>query len=304
MLYVETIYACGSFTAAAKKLFVTTPALSIAIKKEEKNLGALLFNRDVHPIQLTTAGKIYLETIKKVSLAEHDLRTAVQDLNNLHSGLLRLGGTQYVNSFILSPTIAKFKKLYPCIKLEIKEAASDEVGFLLKNGDIDLMFSANPLNWKAFKRTPAFKDTILFALPKELCKKKNLLPYKLTYEDICKLDLSQRNIPSLPTKFLKDLPLILLNPGNNLHTRSLHFCKSGGFDPNPVLMVDQLVTAYHLACGGTAGAFVSDILVKNSKKADLFYFKMPGKEAVRSFYAITSNQHYVPLAAHKFLELF
>ncbi len=49
----------GSFSKAAKKLFVTQPSISQLIKNMEMQLGAPLFDRSSYPIQLTPIGQAY-----------------------------------------------------------------------------------------------------------------------------------------------------------------------------------------------------------------------------------------------------
>ena len=54
MQYIYQVYQDGSFTRAAEKLYLTQPALSMAVRQEEKRLGAALFDRSRRP--LTWAG--------------------------------------------------------------------------------------------------------------------------------------------------------------------------------------------------------------------------------------------------------
>lgn len=65
MRYVYEIYRQKSFSKAAQALFITQPALSIAIGKLEASLGMPLFDRSTRPISLTPAGRIYLQTIEQ-----------------------------------------------------------------------------------------------------------------------------------------------------------------------------------------------------------------------------------------------
>ena len=68
MRYVYEIYRQKSFSKAAQALFITQPALSIAIGKLEASLGMPLFDRSTRPISLTPAGRIYLQTIEQTSI--------------------------------------------------------------------------------------------------------------------------------------------------------------------------------------------------------------------------------------------
>ena len=50
----------GSFTAAAKSLFVTQPTLSQQIRQIEQQLGQPIFERSTTPVSLTPAGQTLL----------------------------------------------------------------------------------------------------------------------------------------------------------------------------------------------------------------------------------------------------
>ena len=66
MEYVYTIYEEKSFSAAAKKLYMTQPALSAAVKKIEGELGLPIFDRSHSPLRLTDAGQAYIEAAEKI----------------------------------------------------------------------------------------------------------------------------------------------------------------------------------------------------------------------------------------------
>lgn len=65
----------GSFSKAAKKLFVTQPSISQLIKNMETQLGAPLFDRSSSPIQLTPIGQAYYDAAKKILSTERELET-------------------------------------------------------------------------------------------------------------------------------------------------------------------------------------------------------------------------------------
>ena len=65
MQYVYELYKEGNFSRAAAKLFISQPALSMAIQKTEASIGMPLFDRSTRPMRLTPAGEIYIDAIKK-----------------------------------------------------------------------------------------------------------------------------------------------------------------------------------------------------------------------------------------------
>ena len=50
MQYILAVLKEGSFTAAAKRLYVSQPSLSQAIKAAESNLGTAIFDRSTEPV--------------------------------------------------------------------------------------------------------------------------------------------------------------------------------------------------------------------------------------------------------------
>ena len=65
--YVYEIYKEGSFSRAAKNLYISQPSLSATIKKLEQDIGVTIFDRSTTPVQLTDAGKVYIETTRQIS---------------------------------------------------------------------------------------------------------------------------------------------------------------------------------------------------------------------------------------------
>lgn len=91
MQYVLTVLKEGSFTGAARKLYVSQPSLSQIIKAAEANLGAPIFNRSTDPITLTPAGALYVKAAKQISTISTNLAKQVEELSNEEFGKIRLG---------------------------------------------------------------------------------------------------------------------------------------------------------------------------------------------------------------------
>ncbi len=77
--YIYTVYRLRSFSLAAQELFLSQPAMSRAIKKAERELGAEIFNRKTIPVSLTDEGKIYIDTIEKMLQMEQNAIENIRD---------------------------------------------------------------------------------------------------------------------------------------------------------------------------------------------------------------------------------
>lgn len=117
----------GSISAAARKLFMTQPPLSVQILALEKELDCALFERGHHRLRLTEAGRtLYQHAVTLLSLsrvAEEDVR-ATQTGNH---GVLRLGMVSSVGSTPVCEWLCGFAKLYPHINYELFEANTYEL---------------------------------------------------------------------------------------------------------------------------------------------------------------------------------
>lgn len=109
----------GSISAAARKLEITPPSVSKALKLLEQNIGHPLFVRTTRRIELTDAGRQLLE---QTAAAIDSLEKSVEELRERHqepSGLVRVTLSRFAYLLILKPAMAAFCQRYPAIQLEI-----------------------------------------------------------------------------------------------------------------------------------------------------------------------------------------
>ena len=156
MRYVYEIYRQKSFSKAAQALFITQPALSIAIGKLEASLGMPLFDRSTRPISLTPAGHIYLQTIEQTRALEQDLRHQLDDIRELRTGTITIGSSHFINACILPEVLTRFNRQFPQVKLNLLEGSSHAMARMLEQREIDLTFSCDEAVIQDFTSTPDF----------------------------------------------------------------------------------------------------------------------------------------------------
>lgn len=101
MRYVYEVYLERSFSRAARKLYISQPSLSAAVKKEENEAGFAIFDRSTSPLQLTELGQKYIRTVEALMHIEAEFQNDIENINGLRSGSLCIGGTNLFASFIL-----------------------------------------------------------------------------------------------------------------------------------------------------------------------------------------------------------
>lgn len=301
--YIYTIYREGSFTRAAEKLFITQPALSIALRKIEARIGMPLFVRNRRPVQLTPAGQLYLKAIEKMQHLENDLDREVLELKNLQAGSLTIGGSHYILSYKIPDLLSAFAEIYPRIHLKLVEEGSDDLLSLLEKEELDLTFSCDPTTIRRHSHHyRAFQDQILLAVPRALTLPGSAVSVALTCQDVLEGRASHPDCPSVPLSLFRNLPFILLTPGNNLHQRCQRLFQAAGFTPCIRLMLSQLATAYRLAEHGLAATFVSDAMVSRNSES-LLFFKLSDGDCTRTFHALLPDREFTPYAVRAFIQL-
>ena len=301
MKYIYMVYKNGSFSKAASALYITQPALSIAISKVEARIGVPLFDRTVKPLKLTEAGEYYIRKYHEIRNLEHELEQQLNDLTTLQTGTLRIGGTHYFNAHVLPPVLVEFSKRYPGVSLRLLEAGADSLLQMLYDQDIDLTFNCNSKPKDSFRRVPCFVDTLLVSVPRSMVPE-SLSDFILSPGDILQKKHLSSGCPVVPLSAFAELPFITLTPGNHLYSFSHSLFQEAGMTPCISMEVRQLVTAWHLSAAGMGATLLPDFLVNTSQDTAAL-FRFSSQLATRTFDLTMSDRHYVSKAMTAFLEI-
>ena len=117
--YIKKIAQAKSISVAADQLGISQPALSSYLKKVEGELGVVLFDRSRQPLELTEAGRVYLDYLDEVVVRQKELMKNLSDINDLKTGSLTVGGASFFNVAYLPKAIAAFASENPGIDIEI-----------------------------------------------------------------------------------------------------------------------------------------------------------------------------------------
>lgn len=108
---------CGSATAAAEKLGIAQPAVSLAVKELEDHYGVRLFDRISHKLLITAEGKELLRFARRI-LSLFD--AAECDVKNWDSfGLLRVGSSITIGTCLMPEYVKRFRSAYPKMTVRV-----------------------------------------------------------------------------------------------------------------------------------------------------------------------------------------
>jgi DNA-binding transcriptional LysR family regulator len=202
----------GSFSKAAKSLYMTQPAVSQAIMQLENQLEIRLFTRTPRGVVLTNEGQILFEYVNSgINLIDVGEKK-VMESKNLMAGELRIGVGDTISRYFLLPFLEKFHCEYPKIKLKVINRTTLELTDLLKSGEVDIGICNLPV-----------KDFALEII--ELMDIHDIFVCGEKYKDRASIPLSFNEIA--------DLPLILLEPKSNSRLYVEKYIQSKGVKIEP-----------------------------------------------------------------------
>lgn len=134
-----TIAQEGSIRGAARKLELSPPAVSNALKQLEFHLGLPLFTRTTRTIELTEAGKCLMGQASPAMDALYLALESVKDLSQVPSGKVRITVPRFAYQLIVEPIYAEFCALYPEIELEIS-VSNTSINIIKEGYDAGIRF--------------------------------------------------------------------------------------------------------------------------------------------------------------------
>ena len=219
------------FGRAAAKLFIAQPPLSQQIQQLEKELGFPLFTRTSRNVELTYAGRIFLEeareTIAGIEKAVADARRASQG----EVGRLSIGFVGTATFSVLPEALRRYREQYPEVSLRLRELVSARQAQALRERRIQVGFARPELTAPDIICEPLITEPFVAALPMRhrLAKEPEIAISDLAHDEFILF-------PRLPRPSYGDLLIRL--------------CQDSGFQPNIVQEAAEIQTAISLVAGG------------------------------------------------------
>ena len=302
--YVYMFYQEMSFSKADKRLFISQPSLSAAVKKEEEELGFPIFDRSTSPIQLTDFGKHYINSVEQIMSVEDNFTQYVNDLSELKAGSITIGATNLFTAYLLPPIMRAFCEKFPYVTIKLVGGETAELVDKLTTGKIHILVDNTELDPQIFDQKFCCTDELVLTVPREFPSNKKVASYALTTSDIQKGKHLSAKFPSVPLEVFQDDPFCLLRPGNNSRERAYAICSKHGFQPKVAIEPEQQITAFNLSSCGIGISFCGDLLIQNIPIQDnLLYYKLDSPESRISVKAFYRRSCYLPKAMQEFLKM-
>ena len=293
-----------SFSAAAKVLFVSQPALSLAVGRLEDELGFKIFERSTSPLSLTPEGRVYMEYLYGEQQREGEMQARIRELSDLSYGSLSVGASCYTSYHILPGIIAAFSKLHPKIKIKLDMGNEAEESVLydkVERGELDVILKYD-YDKSRHKATTILCEKLGIAMPLSMVTDR-LVPFAITCDELL-------GGAYLGKKEFLDVSIFSGGPVLRMgeHSQAMALLRSalGELRISPYYISGARHTAmhYNLMKEGLGAAYISDVhvLTSNLFEADLRFF-MPASQVSRTLYAIENKNSPTNPIAEEFIKL-
>ena len=127
----------GSFSGAARSLFLTQPSISEQVRQLESELGISLFSRAGRGLALTEAGRRFRPEAERVLADVERARDAVAEVRDLRGGTLAFGMFGTASAYLIADLVADFRRKYPDVRLRLVGLNSSEVADQVRNATLE-----------------------------------------------------------------------------------------------------------------------------------------------------------------------
>lgn len=281
----------GTFSQAAKHLFVSQPSLSQCIKKIESELGMQIFDRNQTPLRLTEAGELYVEAAREMQRIRRSLRCQVDDLSELRSGAVRIGSSRTRSVCLLTQALVDFHRRYPKIRLSVVEGSTERLREHVLQGHVDFALVYEPLPENLFQTVPLLEERVLLAVPPNH-------PFARKFNGVQPVPYPQISF----ARFHQE-PFIAMKTARRMSSVFDDLCRATQASPEVVFEADSVLSAAELCAGGMGSALVTDMVAQHGLARGLpFLFEILEPTEPRRLVAAYGKNHVLSRAAQVFLE--
>jgi len=227
----------GGFSRAAARLHLSQPAVSRAVIGLERDTGTSLLDRGTRSVRLTDAGAaLYDRAVELFAVersAEDDLRARLA----LDRGVLHLGASTTIATYLLPPILGAFRARHPGIRLHVTSANTRAVARALLRRRLDIALVEGPVDDARLAVTPWREDElILIAAPDH--------------------PLATRR-RALPPALLADAPFIARERGSGTRAVSEAALARSGIRARIILTLDSTEAVKQAVAAGLGVAIIS-----------------------------------------------
>lgn len=267
-------------TQAAEELHVAQSAISRQIRQLEEELGALLFVQKGRNLQLTPAGKLFME---RVSVILSELERAVNEVHEFldpEAGEIRIGFPHSLGIYLLPTIVAGFRAEHPNVKFRLRQGTYTSLYQDVMRGEIDLTF-ISPFPEKSDHVTGhiLLQEELYAIVPKG---------HVLANSEYILLDQ------------LKDDSFVMFGEGHSLRSIVLEACAKAGFKPRIGFEGEEIDTIRGFVAAGMGVSLLPEMALDASGQLQPVKLRVIDPIVTRNIGLIHRTGEKLPLVAEVF----
>jgi LysR family hydrogen peroxide-inducible transcriptional activator len=188
--YIVAVSQENNFRRAAERVFVSQPALSLAIQKLEEELGVKIFERSRTSVSMTPIGELIVAQAQLALEEVAQIKEIASQGKDQLAGTLKIGAIYTVGPYLLPELIPVLKRIAPHMPLEMEENQTANLELQLANGRLDVIIIALPFNIPGVATLPLYDEDFNVVVPLDhpFAKKKQIKTQDLSTEKVLLLN--------------------------------------------------------------------------------------------------------------------
>ena len=276
----------GSFSKAAKELFLTQPTISAHISSLEKELNVRLFIRNTKEVSLSDDGKDLYRYAKQIT----DLEKAIEERFYMDSDdgkhFITIAASTIPAQYLLPKVLMCYRERYPKEQIKIMGTDSSEVVTQVVDHMVDVGFTGTVLEKKHCKYIPFYKDELAVITP-------DTPEYRI---------LKEQNRDDID--WIKRKPLILREEGSGTRKEAEKQLKNAGISMEDLDIVASIANQETIKKSVKQGMGITVLSRLAAEDEDgLLIFPIPGADEGRDINLVYNKNYQMTRSADRFIRI-
>ena len=276
----------GSFSKAAKELFLTQPTISAHISSLEKELNVRLFIRNTKEVSLSDDGKDLYRYAKQIT----DLEKAIEERFYMDSDdgkhFITIAASTIPAQYLLPKVLMCYRERYPKEQIKIMETDSSEVVTQVVDHMVNVGFTGTVLEKRHCKYIPFYKDELAVITP-------DTPEYRI---------LKEQNRDDID--WIKRKPLILREEGSGTRKEAEKQLKNAGISMEDLDIVASIANQETIKKSVKQGMGITVLSRLAAEDEDgLLIFPIPGADEGRDINLVYNKNYQMTRSADRFIRI-
>lgn len=282
----------GSFSKAAKALFLTQPTVSAHISSLEKELGVRLFIRNTKEVNLSEDGKTLYGYAKQMIILQKKIESAYDQTRKDGSHCIHIAASSVPSQYLLPQILAHFSEKYPHEQFKIMETDSAKVVEQVVSGNVDIGFTGTVLDKKYCQYIPFYKDELIV-----------ITPNAGRFQKLKK----SGGIEAAGKEWIQNEPVILREEGSGTRKEAEKLLKKMGLNVDTLKIIASMEnqeTIKRSVSRGMGISIISRLAAEDEiKEGKMLGFSLEGESGKRDINVVYNKNFQLSSLAEKFLKV-